>query len=123
MNQGEQFIAAIGNGAAIIYECSNNYIRERIPRLTIIMPGEIGRVINPGDSDQAVHDFPARSFEITGSRVRELHEALCKYYGEPTHGNEELLEACRKASTCASIPDSVMDVIRSAIAKATGRYP
>lgn len=29
-----------------------------------------------------------------------------------------LLEACKKASTCASIPDYVMDVIRAAIEKA-----
>lgn len=33
----------------------------------------------------------------------------------------ELLEACRKASTCMSIPDSVMEIIRAAIAKAEGR--
>lgn len=30
----------------------------------------------------------------------------------------DLLEACKKASTCASIPDYVMDVIRTAIEKA-----
>lgn len=33
----------------------------------------------------------------------------------------DLLEACRKALTCASIPDYVADVIRAAIAKAEGR--
>ena len=31
---------------------------------------------------------------------------------------DELLEACRKANTCASIPDYVRDVIRAAIANA-----
>lgn len=31
----------------------------------------------------------------------------------------ELLEACKKATTCASIPDEVMQIIRAAIAKAT----
>jgi hypothetical protein len=30
-----------------------------------------------------------------------------------------LLEACKKAATCASIPDSVMEIIRAEIAKAT----
>ena len=32
----------------------------------------------------------------------------------------DLLEACKKANTCASIPDYVMDLIRAAIAKAKG---
>ena len=31
---------------------------------------------------------------------------------------DDLLEACRKANTCASIPDYVRDVIRAAIANA-----
>lgn len=33
----------------------------------------------------------------------------------------ELYEGCRKALTCASMPDYVRDVIRDAIAKAEGR--
>lgn len=35
--------------------------------------------------------------------------------------NAVLLEACKKASTCASIPDYVMDMIRAAVRKAEGR--
>ena len=31
----------------------------------------------------------------------------------------ELLEACKKAVTCASLPDAVLDRLRAAIAKAT----
>ncbi len=47
--------------------------------------------------------------------------------GENIHANArliaaapELLEACKKAATCASIPDYVMDLLRAAIAKARG---
>ncbi len=36
-------------------------------------------------------------------------------------GASGLLEACRKARTCQSIPDCVQDVLRVAIAKATGK--
>lgn len=31
----------------------------------------------------------------------------------------DLLDACRKAMTCANLPDSVKDIIRVAIARAT----
>lgn len=34
-----------------------------------------------------------------------------------------LLEACKKAITCASLPDHVKDVIRDAIAESTGATP
>lgn len=33
----------------------------------------------------------------------------------------DLLEACKKANTCASIPDCVKEVIRDAVTKATGK--
>ncbi len=31
----------------------------------------------------------------------------------------EMFEACRKAMTCASLPDSVKEVVRSALARAS----
>lgn len=79
MKQGEQIMAAVGCGAAIIREISND-AEKPIPKLTIMMPGEVGRIVNGGFADQAIYNHPAESFELSGDRVEELYKLLRSYY-------------------------------------------
>lgn len=79
MNQGEQIMGAIGSGVAIIRERSNRP-EKQIPYLVLMLPGELGCVINGGCSDQATYDRPAQSFELQYESVKQLYELLKTYF-------------------------------------------
>ena len=69
MKQNEKIAVALGDDAAVLYECSNDE-KKPSPRLTIhnaIYRDEGGI-------------FPASSVVVFGSAVYELYEALHKYY-------------------------------------------
>ena len=82
MKQGEMIVAPCGTGAVTIVENSNFSDSEPLPTLRIVMPGEDGVIVNGGCADQAVVNYPARSIELFGYRVRQLYDFLKRYYGE-----------------------------------------
>ena len=69
----------IPNGVIRIEELNS---KDKVPRLTIFIEGELGRVINGCHEDQATHDFPAQSFAIMGKQVDILYDFLKSYYGD-----------------------------------------
>lgn len=71
MKQGESKTINIGDGAAVIYECSNTETH-KIPRLTIMTPFRLG------DPDQK--DEPSQSIILAGDAPRQLYEFLKCYF-------------------------------------------
>ena len=69
MKQGERKAVALGDDAAVIYECSNNE-GVPVPRLTI----HNGQYAEDGNT------YPATSATVFGQAVRDLYDMLHDYY-------------------------------------------
>ncbi len=78
MNQSEQIIYTLGNGAARITELSNTPT-VKIPNLAIMLPAEV-EVINQGYSDAIVAHHPAQSITLHSKQVEQLYALLKGYF-------------------------------------------
>ena len=69
MKHGERKAVALGDDAAVIYECSNEEAVP-VPRLTI----HNGQYAEDGNT------YPATSATVFGQSVRDLYDMLHEYY-------------------------------------------
>ena len=72
MKQSEIISTNIGDGAATIFECSNNSKTTPLPRLTILMPFRLGY---PDQKDE-----PAASLCLGADATKQLYDFLRRYF-------------------------------------------
>src|SRR5687767_5533685 len=78
---------------------------------------ESGQVLAP-DPRGGFHEIASISSD---DRFNAPPRPECAANGKLLAAAKELYEACRKANSCASLPDAVKELVRAALAKADPR--